>query len=63
MHNYETMFAIISGNLSIYVVKLKESEDNSVPSWVRTRALVVRRLERRPLTCETIPTALRLLVT
>ena len=33
------------------------------PSWVRTRVLVVRRLERKPLTCETIPTTLRLLVT
>ena len=63
MHNYETMFVIILDNLSIYVVKLKESENNSAPSWVRTRALVVRRLERRPLTSETIPTALRLLVT
>ena len=45
------------------IVKLKKSENNSAPSWVRTRALVVHRLERRPLTCETIPTALRLLVT
>ena len=61
MHNYETMLVIILGNLNIYVVKLKKSENDSAPSWVRTRALVVRRLERRPLTCETIPTALRLL--
>ena len=38
-------------------------KNNSASSWVRTRALVVRRLERRPLTCEAIPTALRLLVT
>ena len=50
-------------NLNIYVVKLTKSENNSAPSWVRTRALVVRRLERRPLTCETIPMALRLSVT
>ena len=63
MHNYETILVIILGNLNIYVVKLKKSENNSVPSWVRTRALVVRRLERRPLTCETILTALRLLFT
>ena len=63
MHNYETMLVIILGNLNINVVKLKKSENNSAPSWVRTRALVVRRLERRTLTCETIPTALRLLVT
>ena len=49
--------------MNIYVVKLKRSENNSAPSWVRTRALMVRRLERRPLTCETIPTALWLLVT
>ena len=63
MQNYETMLVIIFGNLNIYVVKTKESENNSAPSWVRTRALVVRRLERRPLTCETIPTALQLLVT
>ena len=51
------------GNLNIYVVKLKKYENNSAPSWVLTRALVVRRLERGPLTWETIPTALRLLVT
>ena len=63
MHNYETMLVIILGNLNIYVVKLKKSENNSAPIWVRTRALMVRRLERRPLACETIPTALRLLVT
>ena len=63
MHNYKTMLVIILGNLNIYEVKLKNSENNSAPSWVRTRALVVRRLERRPLTCETILTALRLLVT
>ena len=63
MHNYETMLAIVLGNLNNYVVKSKKSENNSAPSWVRTRALVVRRLERRPLTCETIPTALRVLVT
>ena len=63
MHNYETMLVIILGNLKIYVIKLKKSENNSAPSWVRTRAFVVRRLERRPLTYETIPTALRLLVT
>ena len=62
MHNYETMLVIIMGSLNIYVVKLEKFENNSVPSWVRTRSLVVRRLERRPLTCETIPTALRLLV-
>ena len=63
MHNYETMLVIILGNLNIYVVKLKKSENSSSPSWVRTRALVVHRIERRRLTCETIPTALRLLVT
>ena len=63
MHNNKTMLVIILGNLNIYVVKLKKSENNSTPSWVRTRALVVRRLERRPLTCEIIATALRLLVT
>ena len=63
VHNYETMLVIILGNLNIHIVKLKKSENNSAPSWVRTRALVVRRLERRPLTCEAIPTALRLLVT
>ena len=63
MHNYGTMLVIILGDLKIYVVKLKKSENNSAPSWVGTRALVVRRLERRPLTSETIPTALRLLVT
>ena len=63
MHNYETILVIILVNLNIGVVKLKKSENNSAPSWVRTRTLVVRRLERRPLTCEIIPTALRLLVT
>ena len=63
MHNYETMLVIILGNLNIYIVELKKSENNSAPSWVQTCALVVRRLERRLLTCETIPTALRLLVT
>ena len=57
---WNNVIAIILGNLNIYVVKLKKSENNSAPSWVWTRALVVRRLERRPLTCETIPTALRL---
>ena len=61
MHNYETMLVIILGNSNINVVKLKKSENNSASSWVRTRALVFRRLERRPLTSETIPTALRLL--
>ena len=50
-------------NLNLYVVKSKKSENNSAPSWVRTRALVVRRLERRSLTCEIVATALRLLVT
>ena len=63
MHNYETILVIILRNLNIYVVKLKKFENNSAPSWVRTRGLVVRRLERRPLTCEIIATALRLLVT
>ena len=63
MHNYETMWAIVLGNLNIYVVNSKKSENTSAPSWFQTRALVVGRLERRPLTCETIPTALRLLVT
>ena len=64
MHNYETMLVIILGNLNVYVVKSKKSENNSAPSWwVRTRALVARRLERRPLTCEIVATALRLLVT
>ena len=63
MHNCETMLVIILGNLNIYVVKLKKSKNNSVPRWVRTHALVIRRLERRPLTCEIIATALRLLVT
>ena len=63
VHNYETMLVIILGNLNIYVVKLKKSQNNSAPSWFRTCALVVRRLERRPLTCEAIPTALRLLLT
>ena len=59
MHNYETMFVIILGNLNIYVVKSKKSENNnSAPSWFQTRVLVVRRLERRPLTCEIIATAL-----
>ena len=62
MHNYETMFVIILGNLNIYVVKLTKSENNSAPSWVRTRVLVACRLERRPLTCEIIATAIRLLV-
>ena len=50
-------------NLNIYVVNSKKYENNFAPSWVRTRELVVRRLERRPLTCEIIATALRLLVT
>ena len=63
MHNYETMLVIILGNLNIYAVKLKKCENKSAPSWVRTRVLVIRRLERRPLTCEIIATALRLLVT
>ena len=63
MHNYKTMLVIILGNLNIYEVKLKKSENNSALSWVRTRALMVRRLERKPLTCEIIATALRLLVT
>ena len=63
MHNYETMLVITLGNLNVYVVKSKKSENNSAPSWVRTRALVVRRLERKPLTCEIFATALRLLVT
>ena len=63
MHNYETMLVIILGNLNICVVMLKKSENNSAPSWVRIPVLVVRRLERRPLTCEIIATALRLLVT
>ena len=58
----ETMLVIILGNLNVYVVKSNKSENNSAPSWVRTRALVVRRLERRPLTCEIVATALRLLV-
>ena len=58
MHYYEIMLVIILGNLNIYVVKSKKSENNSAPSWVRTRALVVRRLEHRPLTCEIIATAL-----
>ena len=63
MRNCETMLVIILGNLNICVVKLKKSENNSAQNWVRTRALVVLRLERRPLTCKTIPTVLRLLVT
>ena len=63
MDNYETMLVIILGNLTIYVVKSKKSENNSAPSCVQTRALVARRLERRPLTCEIITTALRLLIT
>ena len=54
---------IILGNLKVYVVKSKKSENNSAPSWVRTRALVVRMLEHRPLTCEIVSMALRLLVT
>ena len=48
MHNYETMLVIILGNLNIYVVKLQKSENNSAPSWVRTRALVVRWWNRFP---------------
>ena len=63
MHNYEIMLVIILGNLKIYVVKLKKSENNSAPSWVWTRALVASRLEYRPLTCTIIAMALRLLVT
>ena len=63
IHNYETMLAIILGNLNIYVVKSKKLENNSAPSWVRSHALVVRRPERRSLICETISTTLRLLVT
>ena len=63
MHNYETMLVIILGNLNVYLVKSKKFENNSAPSWVRTRAIVVRRLERRPLTCEIVATALRLLDT
>ena len=63
MHNYETMLVIILGNLNVHIVKSKKSENNSAPSWDRTRALVVRRLKRRPLTCEIVATALRLLVT
>ena len=63
MHNYETMVVIILGNLNVYVVKSKKSENNSASRWVRPRALVVRRLERRQLTCEIVATALRLLVT
>ena len=63
MHNYETMLVIILGNLNVYVVTSNKSENNSAPSWVRTRALVVCRLERRPLTCEIVATVLRLLVT
>ena len=62
-HKCETMLVYILGNLNIYVVKSKKSENNSAPSWVRTRALVVRRLERRSLTCEIIAMALQLLVT
>ena len=31
MHNYEIMLVIILGNLNIYVVKLKKSENNSAP--------------------------------
>ena len=58
MYNYETMLVIILGNLNISVVKSKKSENDSAPSWVRTHALVVRRLERRPLTCEIIAMAL-----
>ena len=54
MHNYETMLVIILGNLNVYIVKSKKSENNSAPSWVRTRALVVRRLERRPLTVKSL---------
>ena len=60
---YEKMLVIILSNLNVYVVKSKKSENNSAPSWVRTRALVVRRLERRSLTCEIVATAFRLLVT
>ena len=57
MHNYETMLVIILGNLNkLCSKKLRKSENNSVPSWVRTRAFVVRRLERRPLICEIIAT-------
>ena len=63
MHNYETMLVIILGNLNVYAVKSKKYENNSAPHWARTRAPVVRRLERRPLTCEIVTTALRLLVT
>ena len=63
MHNYETILVIILGNLNVYVVKSKKSENNSAPSWVRTRALVVRWLECKPLICEIVATALRLLVT
>ena len=62
-HIYETMLVIILGNLNIYVAKLKKSENNSAPSWIRTRAVVVCRLERRPLTCEIIAMAIRLLLT
>ena len=57
MHNYEKIIVIILHNVNIYVVNLKKSENNFAPSWVRTRALVVRRLECRPLTCEIIATA------
>ena len=63
MHNCETMLVIILGNLNVYVEKSMKSENKSASSWVRTRALVVRRLERRQLTCEIVATAIRLLVT
>ena len=35
MHNYETMLVIILGNLNIYVVKLKKSENKPVKPFQR----------------------------
>ena len=40
MHNYETILIIILGNFSIYVVKLKKSENNSAIIATALRLLV-----------------------
>ena len=63
--NYSDFYyhAQLWNNVSNYIRHFKHLCSKVEKIWVRTRTLVVRRLERRPLTCEIITTALWLLVT
>ena len=51
MPNYETMLVIISGNLNIYVVKLKKFENNSAPNWDRDAPFSYEFYFEKPCCC------------